>query len=217
MEDVFSRFRSQADPARAAQMSAYMKGLFPFVGLPTPLRRALGKTTLDQMKKADEVDWPFVLRCYDQPEREFQYLALDYLNAVKRLLKPADMASIERLIQMKSWWDSVDSLDQIVGFLIVAYPELKDSHIRRWMRAEDRWLRRVAIDCQLGFRERTDRALLAEAIVSNLGGTEFFVNKAIGWSLRDFSKTDPEWVRAFIAGYRDQLHSLSIREACKYL
>jgi len=79
------------------------------------------------------------------------------------------------------------------------------------------WLRRVAIDHQLGFKEKTDTGLLAEIIKNNLNQKEFFINKAIGWSLRDFSKTNPDWVRTFIYAHKDDLSNLSIREGSKYV
>ncbi|MPM26083.1 hypothetical protein SDC9_72584 [bioreactor metagenome] len=86
-----------------------------------------------------------------------------------------------------------------------------------WSSADDIWLRRVAIDHQLGFKEKTDTALLEEIIKNNLNQKEFFINKAIGWCLRDFSKTNPDWVRAFLSVHKNDLSNLSIREGSKYV
>ena len=215
--EIFETLRAHSDPHAARQMSACMKNLFPFLGIHTPLRRALAKDLLKQLGKAEGIDWAFVSECFAQNEREYQYLALDYLGRVKTRIPQPDIARIEQLIQTKSWWDSVDSFDQVVGNMMLAYPELKDSHIRKWMNAENLWLRRVAVDCQLGLKTLTDSRLLADVMLANLGSKEFFINKAIGWSLRDYSKTDRQWVASFIARHRKRMHPLSIREGSKYL
>ena len=215
--EIFEALRAYSDPPAARQMSAYMKDLFPFLGIHTPLRRALAKDFLKQLGNAEGIDWAFVSECFAQNEREYQYLALDYLGRVKTRIPRPDIARIEQLIQTKSWWDSVDSFDQVVGSMMLAYPELKDSHIRKWMNAGNLWLRRVAIDCQLTLKTLTDSRLLADVILANLDSKEFFINKAIGWSLRDYSKTDRHWVADFIARHRERMHPLSIREGSKYL
>ena len=87
----------------------------------------------------------------------------------------------------------------------------------RWSKDQDFWLRRIAIDHQLGRKEKTNTKLLEKIIVNNFGSKEFFINKAIGWALRDYSKTNPKWVENFINTYQNQMNHLSIKEASKYL
>ena len=213
--DVLDALRAAGDPARAAEMAAYMRGQFPFLGVPTPVRRA---ATGEFLRTADKtrVDWGFVGRCWDQPEREFQYLAVDYLMARRRTLTPDDLPTLRRLIVTKSWWDTVDGLDQPVGDIALRHPAVRATMLA-WSVDDDIWVRRVAIDHQLLRKERTDTALLEQILVNNLGRTEFFITKAIGWALRDYSKTDPERVRRFIDTHRDGLAALSVREGSKYL
>ena len=124
--------------------------------------------------------------------------------------------NIKKLVLKKSWWDTIDSLDEIVGSLSLAYPEVNKT-ILEWSLDKNIWLRRIAIDHQLLRKEKTNTELLEQIIVNNLGSKEFFINKAIGWSLRDYSKTNKQWVSDFIAKYRDDLSQLSIKEASKYL
>ncbi|MCL2889542.1 MAG: DNA alkylation repair protein [Eggerthellaceae bacterium] len=214
-EDVFRLFREQADEGTAVQMSAYMRDQFPYLGLQTPVRRSASREFLKAAKKVQPVDWEFVERCWEL-EREFQYLALDYLQAVSARMSPGDIPRLREFALVKSWWDTVDSLDAIIGSIVLRFPEAKEV-MRAWSNDESFWLRRIAINHQLQFREQTDVALLELAIVNNLGQTEFFINKAIGWALREYSKTDPAWVGDFVARYRERLAPLSIREASKYL
>ncbi len=128
----------------------------------------------------------------------------------------ADLPRLKQLAQTKSWWDSIDGLDKLVGKIVLDNPEAKQT-ILEWSLDDDFWLRRIAIDHQLLQKEKTDTELLEKILINNLNQTEFFINKAIGWSLRDYSKTNPDWVRAFLDTYRSQMAGLSIREASKYI
>ena len=214
-EEVFSLFREHADGRIAAEMSAYMRNMFPFLGIKTPVRRKLSGAFIKAAKKEPHIDWEFVSRCWEL-EREFQYLALDYLLAVSKRLVPEDLPRLRELVITNSWWDTVDNLDSVVGDIVLGYPEVKEL-ILAWSTDENFWLRRIAIDHQLQFKDKTDTALFEQILVNNLGQTEFFINKAIGWSLREYSKIDPEWVGGFLDRYREQLAPLSVREASKYL
>lgn len=213
---LFADLEKSGDKERANQMSAYMRNQFPFLGIQSPKRRDICKEYFKQAKKEKQVDWSFVQACWTKNEREYQYVATDYVSLMKKFLTVSDVPRIKELIVTKSWWDTVDALNGAVGAIALAYPEVNDTLIE-WSTDENFWLRRIAIDHQLSRKEKTDTDLLEIIIKNNLGQTEFFINKAIGWSLRDYSKTNPEWVRAFIEKYRDQLASLSIREGSKYI
>jgi 3-methyladenine DNA glycosylase AlkD len=213
--DSFEVFRAAADPAKAAPMSAYMRDQFPFAGISTPDRRKLSREFL-RAAATRPVDWDFVFECWRQPEREFQYLAKDYLAKLKGSLSPDDIPNLRQLVTTKSWWDTVDGLDTTVGDIAWRFPEVNRT-LLGWSLETNIWLRRIAIDHQLGRKERTNTGLLAQIIINNLGQTEFFINKAIGWSLRDYSKTSPAWVRGFVSQHRPQMAALSVREASKYI
>jgi len=213
--DIFEIFRNAADPVKAAPMSAYMRNQFSYLGISTPERKKLSQEFLKTLKQND-IDWAFVLSCWEMPEREFQYLAVEYLTRQKAKLTDSDIPNLRILIITKSWWDTVDGLDVIVGDIALRHPEVSQI-LLTWSTDENIWLRRAAIDHQLGRREKTDIRLLEKIIINNLGQKEFFIIKAIGWSLREYSKTNPEWVREFIERHREALSSLSIREASKYI
>ncbi len=211
--DIFKTLEAAANPEKAAAMSAYLKNQFAFLGIQKPEREALTKDFLKQKKK-EAVDWGFVEACYAKPQREFHYLAVDYVLLVKDKLAPEDIAHIESLITRNSWWDTVDMYNIPLGVMFVKYPQIKET-IARWMTSPNMWLRRMSILFQLHLKDGTDTGFLAAAIESNLGSREFFINKAIGWALREYSKTDSEWVRAFMASHA--LAPLSVREAGKYI
>ena len=214
-EQLFIAFEENSNTEQAIKMSAYMRDKFPYLGIQTPKRKELSKKFLKASKKEKQIDWFFVRECWKKPEREFQYLAIDYLNTVKDSLTPADISVIREIAIEKSWWDTIDGLDTIIGHIALNFSEVADIMLA-WSIDANIWLRRIAIDHQLLRKEKTDTALLETIIKNNFGQTEFFINKAIGWSLRDYSKTNPKWVRDFINKYRDNLVPLSIREACKY-
>lgn len=204
---------ANADDARA--MKAYMRGRFEFLGVKTPARRKAAKAFFKKHGGAD-IDWRFVRQAWEHPFREMQYAALDYLETRKNLLCPGDLPQLKKLAQSKSWWDTIDFLDRLTGGIIAGFPETRPV-ILQWSRDEDIWLRRLAIDHQLLRKDQTDQHLLEQILVNNLNQTEFFINKAIGWALRDYSKTNPEWVKNFIRQHHGKMAPLSIREASKYL
>lgn len=215
VEGLRKELKAVAIPNDAVAMKAYMKNKFEFLGVKTPARRKLVKAFFKQQTDS-VIDWNFINEAWNNPYRELQYVALDYLEIRKKLLAPSDLPRLKKLAQTKSWWDTVDFLDRLVGSIIARFPETKAT-ILSWSCDEDIWLRRLAIDHQLLRKEETDTELLEKILVNNLGQTEFFINKAIGWALRDYSKTNPDWVRDFIERYRAEMAALSIREGSKYL
>lgn len=222
--DLFDTLRQHRDTEKAPLMAQYMRNQFEFLGIQSPERRRLIKPFLTaaraRMKQVaphtSEVDWSFIEQCWQAPEREFQLTAIDYLKAVQVGLKSEDLAKIESLIVRKSWWDTVDGLVKSVGFLVQQYPTLV-VRLKEWSVADNFWLRRAAILHQIGLKEKTDIELLRDIILANFGQNEFFINKAIGWALREYAKTNPEWVIEFVTIYRDQMSKLSWREATKHL
>lgn len=135
---------------------------------------------------------------------------------MQRFLVEDDISKLKELVLTKSWWDTVDILDKVIGSIIYNNKNLYPI-ILEWSKDDNIWLRRVAIDHQLLRKENTDEQLLEKILINNLNHKEFFVNKAIGWALRDYSKTNPQWVRNFIEVHKENMASLSIREASKYL
>ena len=201
---------------QARQMSKYMLNKFEYIGIKTPERRKIFKNFFKEYKNEEKIDWEFVNKCWENKYREFQYIAADYLKNMKDKLTRDDIPKLKQLILKKSWWDTIDNLDMTIGALA-----LKDSNVNKilleWSIDENIWLRRIAIDHQLLRKEKTNTELLEKILKNNLGQAEFFINKAIGWALRDYSKTNPEWVRNFIEENRENMAKLSIKEASKYL
>ena len=215
VEELVKELKTVANSDDAAAMKAYMKNKFEFLGVKSPARRKLSKACFKQQTDSG-IDWNFINEAWSNPYRELQYAALDYLESRKKLLTPSDLPRLKKLAQTKSWWDTIDFLDRLVGSIIARFPETKEI-ILTWSCDEDIWLRRLAIDHQLLRKEDTDTELLEKILVNNLGQTEFFINKAIGWALRDYSKTNPDWVRDFIERHQAEMAALSIREGSKYL
>lgn len=213
---IFSALKKCAKAESAISMAAYMRNQFDFLGIQATERRAVIKPFLKEAKKAGYLDWQFVDSCWDNPFREMQYVALDYLKEMREYLRPEDMTHLKGLAQKKSWWDTIDVLDRIIGALALSYPEINPT-LLAWSRDDDIWLRRIAIDHQLLRKEKTDTVMLEKILVNNLGHAEFFITKAIGWSLRDYAKTDPAWVSGFIARHGHRMAKLSLKEAQKYL
>lgn len=214
--DLKEAFRLLADDKKAAEMAAYMRNRFRFYGIATPIRRNAYKTVLAAGKKRPAPDWQLLDECWDDDHREFQYFVMDYLKAMQKTLTFDDVSRMERFVRTKQWWDTIDGLDRIIGGIAFTDRRINDLMLK-WSLDDDFWVRRIAIDHQLCRKQLTDTALLEKIIMNNFGSDEFFINKAIGWSLRDYSKTDPVWVADFIDRHRDEMSRLSIREATRRL
>ena len=198
-------------------MRAYMKDKFDFLGVKAPQRKEFFKTFLKEqgMPAVEELE-TITLDLWRLPEREYQYVALALLDRAIKKLPPESMTLFEQLVITKSWWDTVDMIaSHLVGGLILRYPELRDEWITKWRTSDDIWLRRTTLLFQLSFKDKTDADLLFALIRENLGSREFFINKAIGWTLREYSKRDETAVRKIVSF--TPLEPLSEREALKWL
>ena len=214
--EIIDCLEARADNARALDMSKYMKNKFEFFGVGAAERNEIWKPYFKEAKKTKKIDWDFIEICFKHDKRECQYTAAYYLKYMQRFLVEDDIPKLKELVLAKSWWDTVDILDKVIGSIIYNNKNLYPI-ILEWSKDDNIWLRRVAIDHQLLRKENTDEQLLEKILINNLNHKEFFVNKAIGWALRDYSKTNPQWVRNFIEVHKENMVSLSIREASKYL
>lgn len=214
--EIKKRFEAKEDKENAVSMSKYMKNLFDFYGLPAPKRKEVYQDIIRADKKGKAIDWDFLDHCYRDMHREFQYLVSDYLLAAKQYVSFEDIPKIKRYITARPWWDTIDFLCRVIGDVGTRDPRVKGLMID-WFKSENIWLKRTAIEHQLGLKDKTDTDLLEQVIKNSFGSDAFFVNKAIGWALRDYSKTDPEFVKRFICQYKDRMNGLSIREASKYI
>ncbi len=210
------QFELHANAEKAKPMAAYMRNQFKFFGIQSVERQTIYKELINHDKKGGIIDWEMLDLCFDDEHRELQYFVLDYLKSLKRYLTFNDIPRLFRYIKNKQWWDMIDGLDRVIGSIAFTDDRVNDLMLK-WSTNPDFWIRRVAIDHQIGRKEKTNEALLETILVNNFGSKEFFINKAIGWSLRDYSKTNSHWVENFIATYRKQMAPLSIREASKYI
>ena len=214
--DLITDFEENRNELLAESMSKYMQDKFRFLGVRGATRTEIYKKYFPDARKTKTIDWDFVENCWNKEEREFQYVVVYYLKAMQKFLKREDISRLKYLIVTKSWWDTVDLLAKVIGSLVIRI-EGYDQIMLEWSKDSNIWLKRVAILHQLSLKEKVDKQILERILVGNLGDSEFFINKAIGWALRDYSKYNPEWVREFIKKNKDNMANLSIREASKYI
>ncbi|MFE7271081.1 DNA alkylation repair protein [Streptomyces sp. NPDC057623] len=216
LERLTATYAAAADPERAATAGAYMKDVAPFLGVPTPERRALSRTVLQGTPRPDEADCTAIaLRCWRLPEREYHYFAVDYLRRHVGRCSSGFLPVARHLVTTVPWWDTVDALAaHVVGGLVAADPKLT-ADMDAWIVDGDLWVARTALLHQLRYKEHTDTRRLFAYCLRQSGHTDFFVRKAIGWCLREYAKTDPDAVRDFLARERGRFAPLSVREALK--
>lgn len=214
-----SALASAADPAKAGPMAAYLKTSQPFYGVQKPGRTPILRELVRRFPPADPREYEETVRAlWGLPHREEQYLALGYARSFPEHVRARSVPLYRDLIVEGAWWDLVDEVaPRLVGGALEVDRSEVTPVVRSWIADRDRWLRRSSIISQLHHRERTDTRLLADACRSNFHDPDFFIRKAIGWALRQYARTEPEWVRSFVGEHRSEMAPLSVREATKHL
>lgn len=215
---LVAAFEPARDPLAAQPMVAYVRHQFEFLGLPRPARDALQRSAWAGLDRPDSPTLAAVARaCWDRPEREYQYAACDYLIRHQAVAEAGFIDVVRELVTTKSWWDTVDALaSRVAGPLVARHPGLVAS-MRAWGDDPNFWVARTALLHQLHYKDRTDADVLFALCERRAGDREFFIRKAIGWALREYSKTDADAVRGFVRDHAGVLSGLSKREALKWL
>lgn len=210
-------FRLNANAIISKGQKAYMKENFEFFGIKTPLRRKLQQPFLMKANLPPKNKLPELVEIlWNKPERDFQLFAQELAFKYIKKLEPQDIDLFEYMVRNKSWWDTVDFIAvKLMGAYFVQYPETRKKYVDKWLASDHLWLQRSALLFQLNYKKNLDTDLLVHTINSLLGSKEFFINKAIGWVLRQYSKTDPDWVINFVE--ETSLANLSKKEALRLI
>ena len=214
LEDVFNK---HSDKDNAVQMEKYMRNKFDFYGLHAKQRRELSR----HLQKLDNRPPPsqlsqVIIKLWSKDKRELHYFAMELFERFKKDFRIGDIKLMVYMIENKSWWDTVDFISKkLVGKYFKTYPQFRDEFNAKWLKSNNIWLQRTALLFQLGYKEETDSKLLFNNIKKLKDIDEFFIQKAIGWSLREYSRTAPKKVERFIEN--DELSSLSTREGLKVI
>lgn len=222
LREIKEIFAKNANPTDKIPMESYMRNQFEFYGIRAGKRRDISRAFIKEAKLSDKIDWDFLETLFRDSAREINYLGLDILKAQTKLLTLSDFDKLVHLAEIRPRWDTIDNIDTIIGTLGLVENDF-DKKILDLSKDYNFWLRRIAIGHQKKYKEKTKTDLLAKIIKNNLQiscedtDEKFFIDKAIGWALREYSKTNPAWVRDFIGENKNDLAPLSIREASKYL
>lgn len=218
LPDLASNLHLKANREKALPMETYMKNKFPFLGIKTEERRAVLKVLwknhkLEVKQNFRSITWEL----FQKREREFHYCGLEIMiEEGKNSNTIEDIHLIEKLITTHSWWDTVDFLAKyVLGNYLLQFPDEILKTIERFSNSENMWLNRSAILFQLNYKKETDFNLLKSICEQHKNSNEFFIQKAIGWALRDYSRFNPNGVKEYVIS--TQLKPLSQREALRNL
>lgn len=222
IEDARDALWSVREPEKSAGQQRYMKSAMPFMGVRIPVMRKTARAVFDRDPPASFDDWRNTIRTlwHEATYREERYAAIELAvhRPCSRWLTMESVPLLEELVVDGAWWDYVDRIAPAgLGHILARYPEPMGASMRAWARDGNIWRRRAAILCQLGRKQEMDLALLYDCIGASAGHGEFFVQKAMGWALRDYARTDPEEVRRYVAAMGPALPRLTQREAAKHL
>ena len=210
-------FKRNANAGLALKQEAYMRHKFKLFGMATVQRRVIQspfmhKAALPPQSELHEI----VHALWTKDERDFHYfaqeLALKYMKRAQR----QDIALYEYMVTHQSWWDTVDLIaNKLMGNYFILFPDDTEKYIDKWLHSDNIWLQRSSLLFQLKYKDKIDTSLLSTSIHHLLGSDEFFINKAIGWVLREYSRTNAPWVEDFVM--KTPLSTLSAREAMRLI
>lgn len=209
-------FQENGNPGNAFAMAKYMRNNFSFFGIKTEDRRRVFKEIWKENKnEIAENAREIALELYSKPQREFHYCAIEILiKQLKGNYKKKDVQLIEKLIISNTWWDSIDTIAKyILGEYLLEFPLETENVIARFSNSKNMWLNRSAILFQLNYKQKTNFDILKVECNKHKMSKEFFIQKAIGWALREYAKTNPEAVKKFVIN--NNLMPLSTKEALK--
>lgn len=221
MEDYIktltTAFKKNANVKNAVGQKAYMRNQFEFFGMTSPIRKEVQKTWLTKANLPNKTKLENIVQTlWLKPQREFQFFAQELTFKYVKQLEVKDIVLIEFMITHKSWWDTVDYIAaNLLGAYFKLYPEQRAIYVKNWLDSGNFWLQRSAILFQLKYKDQVDTEILSHVIISLLGSKEFFINKAIGWMLREYGKTNPTWVVNFVNSQK--LEKLSQKEALRLI
>jgi len=210
-------FAQAANPELAGPMAAYMKDLFPFFGIPAPERRSIQRPFYQQYLGLARKERDQVLEgLWKLPERECQYAACDWMRKEAKTLPKGFADRVEDWVCRKSWWDTVDGLAvHVLGSYLLRFPDESEARLQHWMRGGNLWLQRCAILHQLTYGRATNTDRLYGTVLVFSDSKAFFLQKAMGWALREYAKTDPVGVRNWLEG--NEVPALTRREALEHV
>lgn len=215
LDKLEEKFKESADPERAFQMKKYMKDRYPFFGIQANPRRAICSEFLKEYGLPEkEILFDLIRQLWEKEEREFHHFGAELANRFKKNIEENDLEMFRWMLVHKSWWDTVDYIAaNLVGNYFRVFEQQAETVMKEWLDSGNMWLQRTTLIFQLKYKKATDVKLLSRQINALRHSKEFFIRKAIGWSLREYSKTDPVWVSDFVS--KTQLSPLSTREALK--
>ena len=210
-------FRRQANDQRSISQKAYMRNQFEYFGLDAATRRKIQQPfLLAKYLPAKKEAIILIKELWKKPQRDFQYVAQELAFKYVKVLDKDDIQLFEYMVIHKSWWDTIDYIaTKLIGNYFKKYPNQRDAYIQKWIASNNIWLQRSAILFQLKYKSELDTKHLEKIILSLNNTNEFFINKAIGWVLREYSRTNPNWVLDFVK--KTALSNLSKKEALRLI
>jgi 3-methyladenine DNA glycosylase AlkD len=217
IKDLREKFELIANDENAIAQKAYMKNKFEFFGIYTKERDEISKEAIKNLGIISEKEYTkLVKELFKEKERDFDYVAIDIVAFHKKHWTENTIELIEYLITSNSWWDSVDDIASVlVAPYFKIFPQLIIPITSRWNKSENMWLQRTSIIFQNKYKQDADKELLGKYILHCKRSKEFFIQKAIGWSLREYGRFNPDWVVDFVEENKNELANLSKKEALR--
>ncbi len=215
-EIISLELKRNANLEKSVSMKKYMKEQGEFLGISSPVRKEITKEWMKVRWETESENFDFFHLLWNAPHREFHYLGMEWAHKQKLWKSEKFLSILEHCIHSRPWWDTLDFIAaNWAGGYFSTFPEKREEVLSTWISHSHFWFNRVAILHQLTYKSKTDESWLERSMLPHIQQKEFFIRKSIGWALRQYARTSPDWVKAFVE--KHPLSNLSKREALKHL
>lgn len=209
-----------SDPDRGQIQKKYLKSPFLFYGVSRSDMKAIAR---EVKRKWPDISQREILdlcsQLWEQEHHECKSIAIDLLNLCPGHIDNKVLGLIDHMIDTATGWDHIDEIAiRLVGRLLIK-DKNNFAYLAECGKSPNFWKRRVSIIAQLKLYKTNhfNREFFFTACAEHLHEKEFFIRKAIGWGLRELSKSDPNAVFEFICQRRADMSGLTFREGSKRL
>ena len=216
---IVDKLKGNANASNAVQMQKYLKTSMPFYGVKSPILNEIVLEIKKTFLISNQEEYNVIItHIWEQSHREEKYISIKLARKWKKYITLDALHVYEKMIREGEWWDFIDPISVgLIGILLMKNRSKMSLILDKWIEDENLWIRRSAILAHLKHKENMDQDKLFNYCLQCAHEKEFFIQKAIGWVLREYSKTEPEIVRSFIEDNASVLSNLSKREGMKWL
>jgi 3-methyladenine DNA glycosylase AlkD len=216
--EIYAKLRPLGEPSRAAFMKNYMKSQLEFLAIKVPVMRQVAREGFSFYGRSSEemlAVWNsiwFSSSCF-----EVMCMPLFYYGRQGRKISPAAWDTLSTWSGHVENWAHSDSLSSIYSYLLAQNFDEVYGVMQQWNKAENQWLRRLSMVSLIHYSGKKAVFLPLDKVLPMLENCledeRPYVQKAIGWVLREANYVYHAEISAFIERHLADLRGIAFSAA----